>query len=143
MKRIVTLLTIIILMLPMWGKAQINTLGEPVINTFPISQTWGAIQDQRGIMYFANYKGVAVFDGVNWSTIQLQSNAPVKSFAIDTAEHKIYVGAKGDFGVLVNNKVNAYEFESLTDKVAKENTVSDIYKIIISEKEGVVFASQM
>ncbi|MBO4771382.1 MAG: hypothetical protein J5595_02465, partial [Bacteroidales bacterium] len=60
MRRIAILLTIIILTLPMWGKAQIKKGGELYNCLYSDSeykasnQNFGAIKDKRGIMYFAN-----------------------------------------------------------------------------------------
>ena len=125
----------------MWAEAQINRLTKPIINHYATGQTFKTIQDGRGVMYFAHPSGVIIFDGINWKTVK--TAAAVSSFAIDTTDNTIYVGAKGDIGKLVSNEASEYEFMSLFDQIPEDqNNFSEIYKIMIDPKEGVVFASQ-
>ncbi len=124
----------------MWAWAQMRpyTLSYASTDYNASNQNWGTIKDKKGVMYFANNSGVLVFDGSNWNIIK--ANAAVKSLAIDTAENKIYVGAKGDFGMLVNNEVGTYEFKSLKHLIPEENrNFADIWSILIDPNEGVIF----
>lgn len=117
---------------------QINQLGHPLVRNFTpeeyngVEQNWAIIQDDRGVMYFANNdKGILEFDGVTWRSIPVEKNAIVRSFAKDD-KGTIYVGTVGDFGYLAPNKTNGLlEYKSLLglfkDTIAKTK-FTDIYK---------------
>ena len=149
MRRIAILLTIIILTLPMWGKAQIKRVGESYTlshtkTTIAASnQNWCTTKDKRGIMYFANTSGILVFDGSNWNLLKTKTGASVYSVATDTSDNTIYIGAKGDFGKLVNNPLNnSYEYQSLDSLIPPDHkNISTIGKIVVSENEGIIFAA--
>ena len=126
----------------MWGKAQLRpySLSYSGADYDASSQNWCTIKDKHGVMFFANTSGVLSFDGNNWNLIKVTANAAVKSLAIDTASNTIYVGAKGDFGILQNNEVGAYEFKSLKEMIPEEDRkFSDIWSVVIDPNEGVIF----
>src|SRR5271156_5204194 len=52
---------------------------------------YAAIQDDKGIMYFANLWGILEFDGATWRTIQLPNGASCTSLTKDETG-TIYVG---------------------------------------------------
>ena len=149
MKLIAKILTIIILMLPMWAGAQIKTVGEPytyshVKTTIAASnQNWCSAKDKRGVMYFANSAGLLVFDGSNWNLIKTETGAAVLSVATDTVSNTVYVGANGDFGRLVNNPTNnSYEYKSFKDFVPSDHSnISKIGGIVVTKNEGVIFVA--
>ena len=64
-----------------------------------LPQTWGVMQDDRGIIYVCNGEGVLEFDGTSWRKITLDNGLAVKSLAIDN-KGRIYVGAYNDLGFL-------------------------------------------
>ena len=124
----------------MWAKAQLRpyTLSYSSTDYNASNQNWGTIRDKKGVMYFANNSGVLVFDGCNWNIIK--ADAAVKSLAIDTAENKIYVGAKGDLGILDINEAGAYEFKSLKHLIPEgDRNFADIWSVLITPNEGVIF----
>ena len=54
----------------------IKNRGIPAIKNYTIEdcnvecgQNWDILQDNRGIMYFANTKGLLEFDGKNWRVL--------------------------------------------------------------------------
>jgi AraC-like DNA-binding protein len=84
----------------------IPALGFPFIRNFTPreynahSQNWCVIQDNRGMMYFANTNGgIIEFDGSRWRRIHVSDNSAVRSLAAD-ADGTIYAGSNGDFGFL-------------------------------------------
>ena len=130
----------------MWAKAQIKREGEPYMyhhtrtNIAANSQNWDIIKDKQGVMYFANTGGILSFDGSNWGFMKTETGAAVKALAIDTVKNEIYVGANGDFGMLVSNSAAAYEYKSLKYLLPKDdNNVPRIDKVIVDAKEGVLF----
>lgn len=133
----------------MWAKAQINRGGELYMHTYtkddykaPSNQVLCAVKDKRGIMFFANDGGVLMFDGSNWNLIKT-ATAAVRALAIDTTSNTIYVGSRGDIGVLETNEAGAYVYKSLADKIPEEYAnISFMQNIIIDPNEGVVFVGQ-
>ena len=78
---------------------------------------WWAIEDQDGVMYFANGAGVLVYDGVNWSVVP---DSGCRSLAQDD-KGTIYVGRTGDFGYLEKESNGELKYVSLKDKVPEEH----------------------
>ena len=61
------------------------------------AQNWGVVQDNRGVMYFANSDGLLEFDGVTWRVLEFAENSFIRSLAIG-ADSNIYIGGKGEIG---------------------------------------------
>ncbi len=77
------------------------------------TQTWAALQDNRGVMYFGNNAGVVEYDGSSWRLIRTNNKSVVRSMAIDSSG-VIYVGAVGDFGYLAPDSLGKLDYFSLT-----------------------------
>lgn len=117
---------------------QLNRYGHPIVRNYTseeyngVDQNWAVIQDDRGVMYFANSdKGILEYDGISWRSIPVEKNAMVRSLAKDD-KGTIYVGTVGDFGYLTPNKTTGLlEYKSLLgllrDSVTKSK-IQDIYK---------------
>ena len=64
-------------------------LGRPFITNYTYKDyeagpiNWWAIEDNRGIMYFANGRGVLQYDGANWTLIESSNKESARSFAKD------------------------------------------------------------
>jgi PAS domain S-box-containing protein len=80
------------------------------------NQNWAIVQDQRGIMYFANSAGILEFDGNSWRRIPTSNNSNARSLAIDEI-NTIYVGAYNEFGYLSPNNKGKLTYHSLTHLV--------------------------
>jgi hypothetical protein len=78
------------------------------------TQNWAIVQDQRGIMYFANNDGVLEYDGTTWRTIVTPFYP--RSLCIDSMG-VIYVGLDGDFGYLHPDSSGILHYKSLKDKL--------------------------
>ncbi len=97
--------------------------------TIPIPNTdyqnFAAIQGKRGIMYFANKKGVLTYDGVNWRL--LTTPGTPYSLAIDTTgEGRIYVGCAGNYGYLNREKNGTEYYVSISDSLRLPGDITDI-----------------
>ncbi|GAB4343722.1 MAG: hypothetical protein Kow0037_32030 [Calditrichia bacterium] len=75
-------------------------------------ENWGIAQDNRGILYFANTKGILEYDGENWRQISLPQKAFVRSLSLGK-DGKIYVAAVSDLGVLEPDQQGFLRFHSL------------------------------
>ncbi|MCF8423522.1 MAG: SpoIIE family protein phosphatase [Bacteroidia bacterium] len=124
---------LIFLLFPFFYKAQ-NNNGIPFIKNYPPNEygsspnNWAIAQDKRGVMYFGNASGVLEFDGINWTLIPVSNNSVVRSIAIDSAG-TIFVGAVGEFGYLKANEKGALVYQSLIDKLPKnERDFAEVWK---------------
>jgi len=78
------------------------------------AQNWGAVQDDRGIIYFANQQGVLQFDGINWKTISLGDEKAVFSLAIDSIG-SIWCGSHDDMGYLKPDSLGQLSYTSIAN----------------------------
>jgi class 3 adenylate cyclase len=102
---------------------------------------WAAVQDARGVMYFANTgAGVLEFDGQNWRSIPLGKRPFARSLA--QSQGTIYVGGQGDFGFLRPDKHGRLEFVSLLNKITDlaDRKFADVWRILPAP-EGIYFSS--
>ena len=121
--------------------AQLREMGLPFIKNFTPkeynanTQNWAIVQDQRGVMYFGNNKGVLEYDGVSWRVIPVSNNSIVRSLAINS-EGVIFVGAVGEFGFLAPDENGTLVYESLLDKLTvEERAFSDIWSTLVKDDE--------
>jgi serine phosphatase RsbU (regulator of sigma subunit) len=119
-------------------------LGNPLIRNYlpeeyqGRTQSWSIAQDNRGLVYFANNKGVMAFDGCNWSFTPSSNNSSIRSLAIHP-DGTIYSGANGDFGYLAMDVTGKWTFISLKNKLKSEDqNFSDIMDCQVTS-DGVYF----
>lgn len=130
--RKILLLTILLLGY-FFGQAQINKYGLPFVTNYTKektggeSQNWGGVQDQRGILYFANQSGVVEYDGHFWNRISI-NNMNVKSISVDN-KGVIHVGVQNDFGRLLPNENGELEFVSSRTNLPDSLRFGEIYRI--------------
>lgn len=79
-------------------------------------QVFSAVEDSRGVMYFANVDGVLEYDGETWKTYRVSNGSVVRSLAT-AASGAIYVGAFGEMGVMSVDARGMMFYESLMDLV--------------------------
>lgn len=77
------------------------------------AQTFGGVQDDKGVMYFANVAGILEFDGSNWKKYRTQLNGLALSIDIDDRGN-IFVGGIGEFGKLGIDSTGQHYFHSLS-----------------------------
>jgi YXYXY domain-containing protein len=79
------------------------------------------VQDDRGLIYMANLKGVVVSDGLDWSLIETPYS--VFSLAFDD-DNNLYVGGRKEIAVIKNasNSLKAYEIISTVKQEVLEIT---------------------
>ena len=81
------------------------------------SRNWAVTQDNRGVVYLGGKTGLFAFDSERWTRLPVSKNdsdTVVWSLAADSAG-SLYVGLRGDFGVLEHPKTGAPEYKSLAD----------------------------
>lgn len=102
-------------------------------------QNWSIIQDQRGVMYFANNQGVLEYDGIHWRSISTPTRA--RSLCIGK-NGVIYVGLETDFGYLLPDSKGKLVYTSLKDKIPIEHQeVKQVWSIFPLKNEIVFVAA--
>jgi signal transduction histidine kinase/ligand-binding sensor domain-containing protein len=141
---IVTLF-IILLSMVVHGQVKVNSeRGYPFIRYFSAdeynahTQNFDIVQDNRGVIYVANFAGVMEYDGENWRLIPTKQITKVTSLAMDTSG-KIYVGARGEIGYLEPARNGSMEFISLNKLINPDQLkFLDVIKTFASP-DGIYF----
>jgi signal transduction histidine kinase/CheY-like chemotaxis protein len=106
-----------------FGQEQI---GRPLITNYTYQEyggspiNWWALEDNNGIMYFANGPGVLQYDGVNWNLIKIKNGTRCMT---QDENGTIYVGGASDFGYLLPDEKGKMQYTSLLDKVPEEHRI--------------------
>ncbi|MCB0730967.1 MAG: hypothetical protein KDC88_08040 [Ignavibacteriae bacterium] len=95
-----------------------SNFGRPFVQNFlpqdynAGAQNWAAVQDNRGILYFANHNGILEYDGIKWRLISILDNRTAFSINIDN-NNQIWCGSLNDFGFLAVDSTGSFYYESL------------------------------
>jgi ligand-binding sensor domain-containing protein/DNA-binding CsgD family transcriptional regulator len=90
----------------------------------------GVVEDQNGIMYFANLEGLLSFDGSSWKLYSLANKSIVRSVEIGK-DNRIYVGGQDDFGFFTPDHNGKLFFTSLKSLLTKRDySFTDIWNIV-------------
>ncbi|ALL06017.1 hypothetical protein AQ505_11250 [Pedobacter sp. PACM 27299] len=118
-----------------------NPIGLPDISHYEKTaysagtQNWAIQEDRNGMLYFANNEGLLSFDGTYWKTYPISNKTIVRSLAI-ADDHKIYVGAQGDFGYFSPAENGKLQYHSLIDKIPiAYRSFADIWDIVALNNE--------
>ncbi len=102
-----------------WYGTTFNIVNYGVTDYNSHNQNWDIVQDDRGILYFANGDGVMQYDGVQWSKILTSRATTVLSLAINQ-QQEIYVGGINEIGYLAIDSTG-YEYHvSLSESLPEE-----------------------
>lgn len=93
-------------------------------------QSWGILEDDRGILFFGNNEGLLTYDGSNWELIPSPNGNLIRSLAMD--EHGvIYYGGRNDLGYVSSDSLGQLKLVSLRDKIPLENEdFDDLWEIV-------------
>lgn len=121
--------------------------GKPYITNYTpkdykaATQNWAIVQDNRGVMYFANNTCVIEYDGKEWRNIPVSNNSIVRSLAADS-NGTIYVGAVGEFGFLLPDEKGNLNYKSLSSELdSTDRSFADVWQTF-ANKEFVFFGTQ-
>jgi serine phosphatase RsbU (regulator of sigma subunit) len=96
------------------------------------NQTWSAVQDRFGIIYFGTSGNVIAFNGQSWQKIPVVTGVATRSLAYDSSSNIIYVGAVGNFGYLKSSVNGQREYVSVSDKLpVSEKNFADVWKTFL------------
>jgi signal transduction histidine kinase/DNA-binding response OmpR family regulator/ligand-binding sensor domain-containing protein len=102
-------------------------------------QNWDATQDSSGVLYVANTEGVLTYDGHAWGSI---STGRGVSTVTSDAAGRVYVGRRGDFGVIQTDSLGRRTYESLTDQLSAEHRSFREVKAAVTTNERVFFQTK-
>ncbi|MHC0447024.1 triple tyrosine motif-containing protein [Flavobacterium sp. 3-218] len=147
MKFKIRILLLSLLFISLKINSQIKKIGVPFIANYnpkvykAASENWDVLQDSKGMMFFANHFGIMQFDGVRWAIVtQPENRSMVRSMAIDTKD-KIYVGAQGDFGFVIQLPNGQYQYTSLVKLLPKSvRNFGDVLHTVIRNNEVIFFS---
>ncbi|WP_339785756.1 hybrid sensor histidine kinase/response regulator transcription factor [uncultured Imperialibacter sp.] len=120
-----------------------NEMGIPLITNFSHKETgghaqnWATIQDEKGVLYFANTNGVLEFDGVRWRIIETKTGL-FFSLAKDE-NNRIFAGGYDEIGYLAPDSIGQMQFVSLKFEVGEENKDFRNMRRTFSTPEGTYF----
>lgn len=91
---------------------------------------YSAIEDEQGVVFFANESGVLQFDGSQWRLISIRNFSAANTLLKKGS--KIYVGGRNEFGFLEKDSTGFYSYNTLRDllKLPDAEKLSDIWQII-------------
>lgn len=114
-------------------------LGIPPLINFPKkqygagTQNWSAVQDERGIIYWANNEGLLSYDGTSWSCLPIPNNTIIRSLAI-AGDNRIYIGAQSEIGYFKPAENGTLLFTSLLSLLPEtERSFEDVWEIVVAK----------
>lgn len=143
---ILAIIFVIEMLFPASTFGQEEMMGIPYIKNYSPAeynahvQNFDIVQNQEGIMYFANFSGVLEFDGQSWRVIQTANISQVTALSIDSSGI-VYVGARGEVGRLMPNAYGELEFNNLTDHIKKDKRAFQYVINTFATENGVYFVT--
>jgi len=97
-------------------------------------QIFDIVQDDRGLMYFSNQKGVYEYDGINWTNIPIGEEDLRCLSLIKGEKGLIYAGANGDFGALLPDETGALKFVSQLEELGIDS-IGRVSQIVVHDNK--------
>lgn len=119
---------------------------SPIVRSYSVSnynagiQNWSVAQDERGIMYIGNNKGLLEFDGNRWKLHELPTKNIVRAVYIGE-DGKIFVGSFEEFGYFERDSLDCLVYHSLKDEVKDFRFQNDEIWSIVPVQDEIVFQS--
>lgn len=116
----------------------------PIVNYEPSeykadNQNWMLSQDNQGIIYSANDKGLLSFDGIHWVLNPSPNETIMRS--VSAIDSLVYTGAYMEFGQWQKDDTGQLIYTSLVDELNIEMLVDEQIWNIISYRDKVLFQS--
>ena len=119
---------------------------SPIVRSYSVSnynagiQNWSVAQDEGGIMYIGNNKGLLEFDGNRWKLHELPTKNIVRTVYIGE-DGKIFVGSFEEFGYFERDSLDSLVYHSLKDEVKDFRFQNDEIWSIVPVQDEIVFQS--
>jgi len=117
----ISILYLLTLWTPFFVQAQTES---PLIRNYSSKEyhsagsNFDAVQDANGILYFANFDGVLVYDGKTWELIEIANGKTAHSLAIQ--DNKLFVGSHNEMGYISWDAKGKTVYKSLTDNIIED-----------------------
>ena len=95
------------------------------------TQNWNVMQDDEGLIYLANTRGLLCFDGHRWSCTPNASYTDLRAISLDKNHRRVYAGGSNELGYYdLSNRLAAPRYISLKDKWPKgAGEIGDVWNI--------------
>jgi hypothetical protein len=103
------------------------------------NQNWMMTQDDDGVMYFANSKGLLVNTGSEWHLYKTPNESVLRSVKYD--EGRIYTGCFMDFGYWEANEYGRLDYTSIVTQLSVPLEEDEQFWNIITTKDYILFQS--
>lgn len=119
---------------------------SPIVRSYSVSdynagiQNWSIVQDERGVMYVGNNKGLLEFDGNRWKLHELPTKNIVRSVYMGE-DGKVFVGSFEEFGYFERNSLDSLVYHSLKSEVKDFRFQNDEIWSIVPVQDEIVFQS--
>jgi len=120
--------------------------GTPVLRYYSpaeykgFAQNWCAAQDDRGVMYFGNGKGILEYNGKTWRRFPTEQRTTVLCM-VKGNDGRVYVGGENEIGYLAPDSSGLMQFVSLNNKISeKENKFTYVWAVH-NTNEGICFVT--
>lgn len=113
--------------------AQILEIGRPFIKNYTSKEykttpyNYGIVQDERGLIYIANYAGLLVYDGVEWQQIPVPNNY-IYSIHKDFIG-RIFIGSNGEFGQIKIDSLGGFYYAKISQKIKEKTKYNEVWNI--------------
>ncbi|NND33832.1 MAG: hypothetical protein HKN76_14680, partial [Saprospiraceae bacterium] len=92
-------------------------------------QNWDVVQDDKGIMYFANGDGLLIYNGLNWDLVRMPGETMVQSLDRDSSG-QIYLGAYGHFGKILFDSIGKLHYVDLSASLEDSIEITRVFATI-------------
>ena len=130
----------------LWYTTGFAAISNPLIINFSkthygaANKNWSISEDENGILYFGNDRGLLEFDGVEWKLNKLRKAEVVRSVCA-LSPNEIYTGGYEEFGVWKRQPNGELAYTSLSEQLPKECWQNDDIWRILPQGESVYFQS--
>ena len=102
-------------------------------------QNWSISQSNDKSIYFANNKGVLVYNGATWNLYKSPNSSIIRS--VKVIDDKIYMGSYKDFGYWTKNDFGVLEYTSIVKKNAVSLSEDEEFWNILELDHWILFQS--
>jgi serine phosphatase RsbU (regulator of sigma subunit) len=143
-KTLVILISFVLLLNGVFAQEGGNYLirNYPTTETNATAQTWGAMEDDRGVMYFPAGRKVIKYHGKHWTSFGLKGLvAPISMAKSD--DGTIFIGGESEFGKMVVDSLGDIGYKSLVDSIPESlKSFGPVWSIVTSG-DKVYFSSNL
>lgn len=104
------------------------------------AQNWCMAQDERGVMYFGNGKGILEYNGKTWRRFPTDQVTTVLCMT-KGKDGRIYIGAENEIGYLAPDSTGLMQFVSLNKFISEKESKFTYVWAVHATNEGICFVT--